>query len=250
MSDAADWKLMDDSANVENRNAGNGGDVVKHTVYLTVLRYLLARDPWRKGLLLRECHAGRGVYRIPDGDSRSRLLSCLYSGLSVAGPVLLRDAQRSALSALGCWLSGGEGLHWYAGSALINAIELSNIQSSPHKLEVYEWLPETRQILRSVLDAALPESQIVSVLPGGKQAAEFDGEAYIERNVRNWGRQNVVLLDPFAMWREPADQLKRNRYGAIVEGLVHRGPDAPSLILFWTWGRAFLSADGDRKSVV
>jgi hypothetical protein len=44
-----DWKLMDDAANIENRNAGNGGDLVKHTVYLAVLRSLLRQDPWSKG---------------------------------------------------------------------------------------------------------------------------------------------------------------------------------------------------------
>jgi hypothetical protein len=47
------------------------------------------------------------------------------------------------------------------------------------------------------------------------------------------------------MWRQPADQRKRNRYGAIIDGLVSHGPDAPSLVLFWTWGRAFPVADGD-----
>src|SRR5262245_7763439 len=35
-----DWKLMDDTGNPENANAGNGGDLVKHTVYLATLRFL------------------------------------------------------------------------------------------------------------------------------------------------------------------------------------------------------------------
>jgi hypothetical protein len=237
---------MDDPANIENRNAGNGGDLVKHTVYLALLRYLLAHEPWSEGLLLRECHAGQGVYLIADGDSRSRLLSCLYSDPTGSSQVLLQSAQRSALDALGCWQSGAERLHWYAGSALINAIALGDIQSNSHKLELYEWLPETRQILRSVLAAAQREPHLSwSVLPEEQQGREFDGEAYIERNIGRLGKQNVVLLDPFAMWRQPADQRKRNRYCAIIEGLVNRGPDAPSLVLFWTWGRAFPIADGD-----
>jgi hypothetical protein len=74
---------------------------------------------------------------------------------------------------------------------------------------------------------------------------EFDGEAHIEQRIREWGKQDVVLLDPFAMWRQEEHQSKRNRYGAMVDALVHHGPDAPSLILFWTWGRAFPIADGD-----
>lgn len=242
-----DWKMMDDPANVENRNAGNGGDLVKHTVYLAVLRFLAVREPWSKGLLLRECHAGRGVYRIPDGDSRSRLLRCLDSNPTGGSPVLLQGAQQSALSALGCWPSGVEAVHWYAGSAVINAVALADIQGNLHRLELYEWLPDTRKILRCVLAAARPEAhQSWSVLPEQEQGGEFDGEAHIDRNIRRWGKQNVVLLDPFAMWRQPGDhQRKRDRYGAIVDGLVNRGPDAPSLVLFWTWGRAFPIADGD-----
>src|SRR5580693_5488946 len=114
--------LMEDPANVENGNAGNGGDLVKHTVYLALLRHLLAQEPWSKELILRECHAGRGVYQIGEGDPRSRLLSCLYSGPSDDSLVLLQDAQRSALSVFGCWTSGAEAAHWYAGSALINTI--------------------------------------------------------------------------------------------------------------------------------
>jgi len=55
----------------------------------------------------------------------------------------------------------------------------------------------------------------------------------------------VVFLDPFAMWRQPGDQRKRNRYGTIVDSVIRRGTDAPSLILFWTWGRAFPIAEGD-----
>ena len=47
------------------------------------------------------------------------------------------------------------------------------------------------------------------------------------------------------MWRQPADQIKRNRYGAVLDGLLRCGADCPSLILFWTWGRAFPVADGD-----
>jgi hypothetical protein len=174
------------------------------------------------------------------------LLSCLCSDPKGDGPILLHDAQRTALGALGCWPSGAEAVHWYAGSALINAVALADIQGGSHKLELYEWMPETRQILRCVLGAARPEAhQEWSVLPEEEQSHEFDGEAYIERNIRRWGKQNVVLLDPFAMWRQTADQYKRDRYGAIIDGLVNHGPDAPSLVLFWTWGRAFPIADGD-----
>jgi hypothetical protein len=47
------------------------------------------------------------------------------------------------------------------------------------------------------------------------------------------------------MWRQPSHQGKRDCYGAIIDGLVSRGLDAPSLVLFWTWGQAFPVAEGD-----
>jgi hypothetical protein len=84
-----------------------------------------------------------------------------------------------------------------------------------------------------------------SIPPAAEQSEEFDGEVYIEQRIRGWKKQDVVLLDPFAMWRQPADQTKRDLYGSLVEGLLCHGADAPSIILFWTWGRAFDAADGD-----
>ncbi|MBZ5596598.1 MAG: hypothetical protein LAP39_30525 [Acidobacteriia bacterium] len=146
-----DWKVMDDPANIENRNGGNGGDLVKHTVYLATLRFLLAREPWRNGLLVRECHAGRGVYRIPDGDMRAHLLGCLYTN-PFGDLILLQESQRQILGALGCWTSETEALRWYAGSALINASTLAANHDNLHRLDLYEWLPETRRSLHRATD--------------------------------------------------------------------------------------------------
>jgi 23S rRNA A2030 N6-methylase RlmJ len=173
-----DWKVMDDPANIENRNGGNGGDLVKHTVYLATLRFLLAREPWSDRLLVRECHAGRGVYQIPNGDIRSHLLRCLYTNPIGGDPVLLQKSQEQILGALGCWTSATEAVRWYAGSALINAATLADNHDNVHRLELYEWLPETRRILRSVLTAARPDAhRLWSVLPEEEQSREFDGEA-------------------------------------------------------------------------
>jgi len=41
----------------------------------------------------------------------------------------------------------------------------------------------------------------------------------------------------------------RDRYGAIIDGLIAHGSYAPSLILFWTWGQNFLSADADLNGI-
>lgn len=237
---------MDDPSNPENNNAGNGGDLVKHTVYLATLHFLLTQEPWKSGMNVRECHAGRGVYRIPHRDVRTRLLVCLQSEPTGSHPVLLQSAQKQILGALGCASAESAAPEWYAGSALINAFVIRGRPDRAHRLDLYEWLPETRGILRSVLTAAKPSAnQFCRVLPEQEQLREFDGEAYIQQQIRTWGKQDVILLDPFAMWRQPSHQGKRDRYRSIMEGLLAHGTAAPSLILFWTWGRAFPIAEGD-----
>ena len=49
----------------QNSNAGNGGDIIKHSVYLAVLDELLARERWGDELHVVETHAGKGVYVLP-----------------------------------------------------------------------------------------------------------------------------------------------------------------------------------------
>jgi 23S rRNA A2030 N6-methylase RlmJ len=237
-----DWRLMED-ANRENRNAGNGGDLVKHTVYLATIGFLIGRKPWSDGLFLRECHAGRGIYRISN-DPRRSSLACLYSDpANKDHPVLLQSAQRSVLRVLSCWPDANQPVRWYAGSALINAFALNDYPDA-RSLDLYECVPETRRILRSVLVEAKPHFP-VTVLPVEEQGQKFDGEEHIRAAVGAWGKRDLILLDPFAMWRRPEHQAQRDRYGAIVDGLIARPNEAPSLILFWTWGQSFPSADGD-----
>jgi hypothetical protein len=47
------------------------------------------------------------------------------------------------------------------------------------------------------------------------------------------------------MWRQPEHQAQRDQYVAIVDGLIARADEGPSLILFWTWGQNYSSADAD-----
>jgi hypothetical protein len=241
------WRQLHDPDNPENGNAGNGGDLGKHTVYLAVLDYLLARSPWSTELRVRECHAGRGMYRIPAGNIRRPLLECLYNPLGADVAVLLHDVQRASQSALAVWPAALADFEWYSGSAVVNAWRLGTAQAGRHQLELYELAAETRAVLRAVF--AAPGLQLPSVgvriLPEPEDHGDFDGELHIERSIATWNAQDLVLLDPFAMWRQAQDQPRRNRYRRIVERLTARGEESPSLLLFWTWGRAFPVADGD-----
>ncbi|HEV7674981.1 MAG TPA: hypothetical protein VGQ12_10660 [Candidatus Angelobacter sp.] len=240
-----DWKMLDDPENVENKNAGNGGDLVKHTVYLATLQFLLRQPPWLESLRLRECHAGRGIYRISGEQGRGKRLSALFSKPANGESILLHDAQREILGRLGCWPDVGARIQWYAGSAAINASALGNSHEL-YQLDAYEAEPATRRILRSVLaEPRLSVAKLTRVFPLNESDDVFDGEAYIAENIAGWNAQDVILLDPFAMWRQPSHQAKRNRYKAIVDGLISCKNDAPLCIIFWTWGRHFPIAMGD-----
>ena len=129
----------------------------------------------------------------------------------------------------------------------MNAWRLGTAEAGRHKLELYEFAPDTRHVLRAVFAAPglnLPEVS-VHILPDPENDGDFDGELHIERSAAAWNAQDLVLLDPFAMWREARDQRLHNRYRRIVEQLIARGDESPSLVIFWTWGRAFPIADGD-----
>ncbi|MGB9485810.1 MAG: hypothetical protein WCD04_06840 [Terriglobia bacterium] len=241
------WRQSDDSKNRQNKNAGNGGDLVKHTVYLTVLNYLLARSPWSNELRVRECHAGRGMYHIPSPDKRRPLLECLYDPIGSDVGVLLHDVQRGLQSALGVWPADTKAFEWYAGSALMNTWRLGRAGTGKHRHELYEQDARIRESLRDVLlNSGLSLPQVgVQIFPKEEDGGKFDGEAHIETKVVNWSSQDLILLDPFAMWREKEDQPQRDRYRSILGRLIALGQESPSLILFWTWGQNFPVAKGD-----
>jgi hypothetical protein len=241
------WCQLQDNDNDQNQNTGNGGDLVKHTVYLAVLDYLLAHAPWSTELRVRECHGGRGMYRVHNPDNRRPLLTCLYNPLDADVGLLLHDVQRASQIALAVWPADRPNFEWYSGSALVNAWRLGSAQAGRLRLELYELAPDTRAVLRAVF--AVPGLQLprvdARILPEPEDQSDFDGELHIETSVDAWDSQDLVLLDPFAMWRQSQDQPRRNRYRRIVERLIGRGQQSPLLLLFWTWGHAFPVAEGD-----
>jgi 23S rRNA A2030 N6-methylase RlmJ len=233
------WRSLEDPDNPENRNAGNVGDLVKHTVYLTALRSLLAQPEWGQQLRLRECHAGRAIYRVAATDPRRALLDRLQNSVTP-----LAVAQRDCLDALG--LEGDERRHWYAGSSLLTASALR--QASPSAADsshdAYEWDPRTRQLLVAAQQAAgLPAARV----PRRGEDERFDGETHIADRIDDWDRRDVLLLDPFGLWIHAKHAERRARYKRIVEGMARRGDDAPCMLMFWTWGGAHDLARMDLK---
>jgi hypothetical protein len=204
------FRTLCDAHNPENRNAGNGSDLIKHAIYLAFLGFL------GPGEALRECHAGRGVYRVPPSDRRRGRLAKLAR--SSTG---LSRAQRDAAGRLGVGLE-----EWYVGSALLRAEA-----AEPRLHEVYEWDPQTRAILRSAAGAAGAELRVRDDDP----SLPFDGESHLSAALGGFGGADVVLLDPFGVWRHARHDFRRERYQRLLE---HRAalPDPPSLALFFTWG--------------
>lgn len=227
-----DWRELDDPHNPQNRNAGNGGDLVKHTVYLAVLATLLEREPWRGQLRLRECHAGRGLYRVPADDERGELLRRLHG----CSELPLARAQRAVLRRLE--IDAAASGAWYAGSTLINNFTLG-AASSRHLHDAYEWDPDTRAILALVLDrVARPGSRTRA---WGLAGDRFDGESHLGEQVPGFDVADVVLLDPFSVWRRARLQPRRDRVRRIFDGLVAHGQRAPVLVCFFTWSSAELA---------
>ena len=243
------WTRLQDPDNPENKNAGNGGDLIKHTVYLTVLEQLLSHAPWRERLRVRECHAGSGMYSIPVGDPRRPMLECLYKPFDADIGVPLHDRQRASQRSLEVWPTDSTGVDWYAGSAVINAHRLAATPGR-HLIELYEMSSDTRRVLRMVLATLGHDTSDVKirVLPDEDGDRPFDGESHIVNSIVRWDSRDLVLLDPFAMWRQDCHQVQRDRYGSIVDTVIEKGQESPLLVLFWTWGRAFPVAEGDLQN--
>lgn len=208
-----------DPDNPENANAGNGGDLVKHTALLTMVRHLARQPQWRDALRIRECHAGRGVYLVGEDDPRRAPLKTLAES-----DLLLATAQRDALTRVGAHEHPGA----YAGSSLL--LDEAAPQAALH--EAYEWDPKTRAILRGVAQATARSTWRIV----GGEEQRVDGEGLIARQIGQWDARDLVVLDPFGLWRHAKHAFRRARYRRIIQrwaGLRSR----PNLFFFFTWGQ-------------
>lgn len=76
--------LVSDSR--QNRNAGNAGDLLKHSAYLAVLHELTSHPTWSEEVSVVETHSGKGVYAATNYQLRTVRASLGYrsSPLGVA----------------------------------------------------------------------------------------------------------------------------------------------------------------------
>ena len=206
-----------DPHNPQNRNAGNTSDLIKHAVNAAFLETLLAHEPWKSGMRLHECHAGRGIYAI--GADRARSVSALEGAAAAR--------QAAVLARLG--LSAPR---WYAGSALQNALALGG---GAHAHFAYEWDPDTRAVL---VEAARGRFAIDVAAAGS--AARFDGETYLGERIDDFDERDVIMLDPFGLWQRDKLAERRARYHKIIG----RRPLPLSLFFVWSDHAGAESGDG------
>jgi 23S rRNA A2030 N6-methylase RlmJ len=202
----------------QDANAGNAGDLVKHSVIVQTLSTLLPRDPWSSGLQLFECHAGRGVYQPQDGDERNREN---VRRLLRAENLALARQQCSVLEKLGhdhADINDGKS---YAGSACLSAAILSDPK---HSIRFYEKDKEVSTGLQSWACRLKTDAKVLAC----------DGEAAIARICGTFNSNCLVLLDPFSIPKTTT------AYPLILRAAAKKGP-APLLIFFYSWGKRFAS---------
>ncbi|MCP4516039.1 MAG: 23S rRNA (adenine(2030)-N(6))-methyltransferase RlmJ [Delftia sp.] len=164
-------------------HAGNHADVLKHTVLIATLQYLLQKDA---ALTVLDTHAGAGLYRL-DGDYANK------SGESADGIMRLAQAKEAELApALQAYLATvrsfnqGAQLRNYPGSPFIIQ-SLLRVQERD-KLKVFELHPTD---MRSLVGN-------IAQLEAGRQVAVLheDGFEGIKKFLPPPSRRALVLCDP------------------------------------------------------
>lgn len=164
-------------------HAGNHADVLKHTVLIATLQYLLQKEA---ALTVLDTHAGAGLYRL-DGDYANK------SGEAADGILRLAQAKESELApVLQAYIASvrsfnqGAQLRNYPGSPFIIQ-SLLRVQERD-KLKVFELHPTDMRSLAGN----------IAQLEAGRQVAVLheDGFEGIKKFLPPPSRRSLVLCDP------------------------------------------------------
>lgn len=211
------WDSLEDPHNPENRVAGGISDWVKHSVYLSALTTLLpppnsAQPP----ATVYECHAGRGMYWVPVSSERAKERRLLRQGLVYETGKHLRER-----------LSCSD--DWYPGSATLIAQLLQ--QRAPNSRHIMlEWAPDTRAILHSLCHALAHHADVVEA--GSNE--RLDGESYLVERLAQMRREDIILLDPFALFRQRKLHYRRERYWRLLsQWKASKKTQRPALLWFF-----------------
>ena len=223
------------SASEQNENAGNGGDVIKHSVYLAVLDELREHERWREQLHVLETHAGKGVYAPAAKEYVA----------AANDPAMRRSklcaAQERAFACAPDGLGSVDGMKAgerpYAASAVLHAFALRDV---PRKsLELMDRDGGVTDTLTRVFDE--PAFRRFSPPPCVRRTASSSEQALIELlgQSSRLGGNHVVHLDPFAFVSATEHAQKRKRYAKLLREADRRVKcnTLAALSVFVVWGR-------------
>ena len=221
----------------QDRNAGNGGDIVKHSVYLALLDALRGRDRrWCRELHVVEAHAGRGVYVVPATREYAKTVR-LDRAMRQSK---LCAAQERAFMQVPEGLGSIEGVREnecpYAASAVLHALALRGVPTK--SLLLLDRAPHVTATLTRVLDepaflgfrppprVLCPNSSSEEVILDFFQRACFGGH-------------HVVHLDPFAFVTSKEHAQERTRYAELLRTADRRvaSKTLAALSIFVVWGQ-------------
>ena len=222
------------SASEQNENAGNGGDVIKHSVYLAVLDELRRHERWREQLHVLETHAGKGVYAPAAKE---------YAA-AANDPAMRRSklcaAQERAFACAPDGLGSVDGMKAgerpYAASAVLHAFALRDV---PRKsLVLMDHDGGVTDTLTRVFDEPAfrrfhPPPCVQRTASSEQALVELLGQA------SRLGGNHLVHLDPFAFVSATEHAQKRKRYAKLLREADRRVrcDTLAALSVFVVWGR-------------
>lgn len=222
------------SASNQNTNAGNGGDVIKHSVYLAVLDELRKHKRWRKQLHVLETHAGKGVYA-----SAAKEYNAVANDPAMRRSKLYAAQERAfgrAPDGLGSVDGMNAGERPYAASAVIHAFALRDV---PRKSLV---LMDRAGLVTDTLTRVFNEPAFRRFSPPPcVQRTESSEQRLIEllEQSSRLGGNHLVHLDPFAFMIGRPHEEERKRYAKLLHEADRRVEcnTLAALSVFVVWGR-------------
>jgi len=221
--------------NPQSRNAANGPDLVKHTIWLALLDELRRVSPWRERLVVHECHAAAGLYRISRALNRPASLHIKVLGEEAMTRPMLGVAQSYVLGVIGAART-----RHYAGSPLLTAAAIGHHANA--SLEACEYDPVTRRDMEHnvrCLCTAMKAS--VNVTVPGNAGMVFESEPTIAKQLPGWDSSHVLCLDPFDIWSTQADLGRRQRLADTILAAAHN--NIPTVVFFCWKDSAFGRAE-------
>ena len=221
------------TVNRQNSNAGNAGDLLKHSAYLALLDELVSREPWRYELHIVEAHSGKGVYASTSSHLRDarQLPGYAASRLGVAQTAAFADPP----GGFGVIAGIRDNEMPYAGSAVLHARELIAIPR--RTLTLMDCDSAVRNtvaciFLQPCLAVLAPDLRLVD--PAGAS----EPKVLSALKERMYLSTSVLHFDPFAFVMSPDDAEIRNDYVKLIthcDEQVDRGELAAATV-FVTWG--------------